>query len=100
MAIKLSKFHDQPARRITANRQMPLMTRTIRLREISRARWNAMNRESRTRKIIGPTTFHMFALTRMKISWPNICQLESQTWSFGSSDSSFEIVDAGELDAA
>src|SRR5437667_1147573 len=83
MAIKLSKFQDQPASFITESRHKPLSKSTPRLNNISRQRRNASHRDSSTRRIIGASTFHILALTREKMASPSNSQPETQTCSRG-----------------
>src|SRR3974390_153395 len=80
-AIRLSKFQDQCATRITVKRTNPLRNNTVRLRTISRGRRNASQSESITNTTIGATTFHMFALTREKIAPPSNCHPDNKTFS-------------------
>src|SRR5581483_4837194 len=87
MAIKLSRFQDQPANRITTSKQSPLNTSTARLSRISGGRRKASQSERSTKNTIGATTFHMLALTREKIARPSSSQPESQTSWRGNCDS-------------
>src|ERR1051326_2283966 len=90
-AIRLSRFHDQPASFITESRHSPLSNRTPTLSNISRGRLNASHSDNNTRQIIGASTFHILALTRAKIACPRSSHPESQTWSRGNSDSRAEL---------
>src|SRR2546422_5989046 len=94
MAIRLSRFHDQPASRMTVSRQSPLSSNTPRLNKTSSQRRNASHKDRSTRQIIGARTFHMFALTLEKIALPSNSQPESQTSSCGNAASRRERAEA------
>src|SRR6266849_5195906 len=87
-AIKLSRFQDQWANRITVSKQTPLSSRTARLKRTSFQRRNANNSERRTSEIIGTSSFHMFFFTLQKIALPSSSQPDNQTFCRGNSDSS------------
>src|SRR5215475_7594168 len=84
-AIRLSKFQDQPKRRITASKQRPLTLRTRMLRAISCQRRNASQSDKRISETIGTTSFHRFRFTLRKIPCPSNSHPESQTPVAGSS---------------
>ena len=88
--MRLSRFHDQPARCMTASRHSPLISSTATLSRISAGRRNASHSDRSTRSIIGANTFHMLAFTLEKIALPSNSQPESQTCSRGNSDSRAE----------
>src|SRR5436190_428532 len=88
MAIKFSRFQDQPAILITVSNQRPLNSSTATLNKISGRRRKARNSDNNTNKTIGASTFHILDLTRAKIAWPSNSQPESTTWSDINWDSS------------
>src|SRR5579859_6129975 len=85
IAIKLSRFQDHPARRMTLNRHNPLRHNTATLSPISQALPKAKNKDSSTSEIIGTRTFQKLAFTRPKIELPSNSQPESQTPLWGRS---------------
>src|SRR3954451_13956968 len=82
-AIKLSRFQDQPARRMTLSKQIPLKARTPILRRISVGRRNASQRESNTSSTMGRTTFQRFCCTRFKMEEPSNSHPERMRLSTG-----------------